>query len=132
MHSQIGVKRKIFVVMAGLVYHIISQQAWDAVGDSYAADSLKTEGFIHFSTRHQVANVANTFYAGQKGLVLLEIDPAKLKHQMKYEAAAHPPPKHVDPAHSLFPHLYGELNKDAVVRVIPFAPGDDGLFKSIV
>ena len=44
------------------------------------------------------------------GLVLLEIDPQRLGAPVRFEEG--------EPGED-FPHLYGELNPDAVVRVTP-------------
>lgn len=60
-----------------MIFHITSRTSWDNAqkrGD-YRAESLTTEGFIHCSTLAQVLQVANNFYKGQNGLVLLEIEP---------------------------------------------------------
>lgn len=48
------------------------------------------------------------YFAGRDDLVLLEIDPARLRAELKYEPA---------PDGELFPHVYGPLNIDAVVGV---------------
>ncbi len=60
-------------------------------------------------------------YAGQPGLVLLVIDPARLTSELRWEPG-------VDLATELFPHIYGPINLDAVVHVIDFEPGLDGKF----
>lgn len=55
------------------LFYITTQQQWQqaqAVGE-YRAESLDTEGFMHCSTAVQIHWVANTFFAGQTGLVLL-------------------------------------------------------------
>jgi len=44
----------------------------------YLTPSLAKEGFIHCSTRAQVLPVADKFYKGQSGLIVLGIDPARL------------------------------------------------------
>jgi len=113
------------------ILHLASIDAWLAavkVG-LYHADSLSTEGFIHCSTPSQIVAVANTFYRGQRGLVLLVIDPSRLQAQLKWEPPAEPEPTHAREG-ELFPHLYGPLNVDAVTKVIPFEPGADGLFSA--
>jgi uncharacterized protein (DUF952 family) len=71
--------------------------------------------------------VANTFYRGQDGLVLLVIDPSKLAPALKWEPPAEPEPTHAREG-ELFPHIYGPLNLDAVGRVLPFEPNTDGTF----
>lgn len=88
---------------------------------AYRAQSLETEGFIHLSQAHQVQGVAERYYAGQAGLVLLVVDPARVTAPLRYE----PPrsmPMHgmaqaADPA-QLFPHIYGPLNADAIVELV--------------
>lgn len=107
-------------VMTRQILHITTRTAWDAAqhGNAYRADSLHSEGFIHCSTPQQVLGPANAFYRGQHNLVLLVIDPAKLQADLRYEAAGH----------DLFPHVYGALNFDAVIDVLPFPPQADGTF----
>lgn len=86
---------------------------------TYRADSLETEGFIHCSSLNQVVWVANQFYRGKTSLVLLVIDPDRVHAEIKYEAVE---------GVGAFPHLYGELNADAIVQVVDFPPNADGLF----
>jgi uncharacterized protein (DUF952 family) len=111
------------------ILHLASNDAWlVAVKNGvYHADSLSTDGFIHCSTNSQIVGVANTFYRGQRGLVLLVLDPDKLDAELKWEPPAEPEPTHAREG-ELFPHVYGPLNLDAVVKVITFKPGADGSF----
>lgn len=115
--------------MTEMILHLASNDAWLAAakGDAYRADSLSTAGFIHCSRTSQIVEVANSFYHGQQGLVLLVIDLSKLESELKWEPPAEPEPSHAR-AGDLFPHLYGPLNLDAVVRVIAFEPNADGSF----
>ena len=108
------------------VYHIAQRTTWEQaqmVGE-YRGDTLDTEGFIHCSTVQQVIPVANSYYAGQHGLVLLCIDESKLQVDLRYEAPAGP----AEGSENLFPHIYGPLNLDAVTAVLDFEPGSDGSF----
>jgi uncharacterized protein (DUF952 family) len=111
------------------ILHLASNESWLAAVKQgiYRADSLSMEGFIHCSKPSQIVDVANIFYRGQQGLVLLVIDPSKLEPELKWEAPAELKPVHVR-AGDLFPHIYGPLNLDAVVKVILFEPGMDGSF----
>ena len=93
---------------------------------TYAPKSLRDEGFVHCSTIAQVIDTANRFYRGQHDLVLLLIDESRLKGQLKYEA---PAMMHGESSGELFPHLYGELNADAVVRVVELRCEVDGSFQ---
>ena len=113
-----------------MIYHIASRSAWEAARThgQYSAPSLKSEGFIHCSTRMQVLAVANDFYRGQSDLLLLCIDEGRLCAELRWEAPAHPNPLVVDrvSGDSLFPHLYGLLNLDAVVAVHELNEGASG------
>ncbi|AFY99857.1 DUF952 domain-containing protein [Calothrix sp. PCC 6303] len=104
------------------IYHITERQAWEnaKVTGSYSADSLKTEGFIHCSTLSQVAASANRFFKNQSDLVILHIDPNKVKPEIRNELANNG---------ELFPHIYGELNTDAVFKVVDLEVDEEGLFK---
>lgn len=112
-----------------LILHLASNVAWLAAvkGGIYHAESLSTEGFIHCSTLSQIVSVANTFYHGQHGLVLLALDPEKLDADLKWEPPAEPEPTHAREG-ELFPHVYGPINLDAVTNIIPFEPDADGNF----
>jgi uncharacterized protein (DUF952 family) len=104
------------------ILHITKQAAWVAAqqAGSYTAPSLATEGFIHFSTPEQVRWVAQQFYRDEPDLVLLEVDPALLTAELRYEESV---------PGQFFPHLYGPLNLDAVRAAHPFAPDADGEFR---
>ena len=103
------------------IFHITtSEQVAEAAADgSYEGDTLATEGFIHCSFREQVVPVANAMFRGRSDLTLLEIDPARLISRLEVEAN--------EPGGERFPHVYGRLNWDAVVRVLPLVEGADGL-----
>ena len=111
-----------------MIYHITSRAAWARAQTHghYSAPSLESEGFIHCSTRDQVLQVANDFYRGQADLLLLCIDERRLASELRWEAPAHPEPLDAGETDedSHFPHLYGELNLDAVSAVHEL--GEDG------
>lgn len=117
------------------IYHISTRDAALEARrhGEYRVESLASEGFIHFSGLHQVLGVAEKFYAGQHGLVLLVVDVPRLKAELKYEAPVHPAVSSSKPlpgpsADQFFPHLYGPLNFDAVVAIYDFEPDRDGKF----
>ncbi len=109
--------------MSHFVLHITTRAAWSAarISGQYTAESLAGQGFIHCSKAGQVLRVAELFYAGQHGLVLLVIDPALLRPELRWEPGQDLPAE-------LFPHIYGPVNLDAVVDVQAFEPGPDGKF----
>jgi len=109
--------------MTDFIFHITSRTSWSAAQQSgcYSAESLESEGFIHCSKANQIMRVANTFFTKQHGLVILKIDPARLKSELRCDAGT-------DKANELFPHIYGPLNLEAVTSVFDFELGLDGEF----
>lgn len=79
--------------------------------------------FIHLSTPQQVHLPANRLYRGRDDLVLLHIDPALVDAPVRWE-----PGVPTDPESMVFPHLYGPLPVDAVIRVTAYSPSADGTF----
>ena len=112
------------------IIHITSRLAWDDARQAgrYIAPSLKSEGFIHCSTVAQVLPVAEKYYPGQTGLVLLVIDPARLDSAVKWEPPAEGAPPPGVPAGDAFPHIYGPINLDAVVETLDLEPGPNHHF----
>lgn len=95
------------------IYHITTTKAWEEalVIQSYLPSDFAKDGFIHCSIERQIAGVLERFYQGQNGLVKLKIEKAKVQRPVLFELA-------VD-LNELFPHIYGPLNLDSVIEVIP-------------
>jgi uncharacterized protein (DUF952 family) len=89
------------------LFHILTAVEWERarVGEAYRPASLATEGFIHLSTETQWQRTLARFFAGQPGMVLLEIEATGL--DVRFEPADG----------ELFPHLYAPLPIAAVVSV---------------
>ncbi len=104
-----------------MVYHIANLSDWENAKTAgvYSCESLTKEGFMHLSRIDQVLFVANSFFKGVHDLVLLEIDPIKIKQALRYEMVND----------QVFPHLYSNLNIDAVINVYDFPPSEDGTFQ---
>jgi len=92
-----------------LIYHVVVPTAWQqAPPGPYRPDSLTTEGFIHCSNADQVARVANTFFAEQPELLVLCLEVERLTAPVRDE----------DPGvGERFPHLYGAIDREAIVEV---------------
>jgi uncharacterized protein (DUF952 family) len=104
-----------------IIFHIAPREAFAATqGAAYSPPAFKTEGFVHCSTAQQVIKVADARFRGQTGLVLLCIDTDKVSAEIRYE--------NLEGGQELFPHIYGEINTDAVGQVVEFEPGIDGSF----
>jgi len=116
--------------MSETILHITSREAWKAAQEAgqYTAPSLTSDGFIHCSTRSQVLPVAEKFYKGQTGLVILVIDSTRLSSDLKWEAPSDGAPPAGVSASETFPHIYGSINLDAVVQVLDFEPTAGGKF----
>ena len=112
--------------LPGFIYHIATASEWaraEAAGEyttSTLGRTLAEEGFIHCSAADQVAEVANTFYQGLPGLLVLVIDTSRVRPEIRLEQ--------VTGSGQPFPHIYGPLNVDAVVETRRFEPGPDGRF----
>ena len=102
------------------LYKICPAALWrEAISDGRFAGSPvdRQDGFIHFSTAAQVAETAARHFAGERDLVLVQVDVAKLSAALKWEPSR---------GGALFPHLYGELDLKAVRKVEPLPLGPDG------
>lgn len=108
-----------------MITHITTSVAWDNAlkAGGYASDSLRSQGYIHCSkfSAEQLLAVANSLYAGQSGLVVLMIEPERLHPEVRFEE--------FETSGTFFPHVYGPINLEAVVRVLPFPPQPDGTFQ---
>jgi uncharacterized protein (DUF952 family) len=94
-----------------MIYHVTTQSHWNqaiAIG-FFEVESLSTEGFIHMSQENQVSGVLERYYKNVPDLVLLHVDENKLVAELKYELAPS--------VNELFPHIFGTINLDAVVKV---------------
>ncbi len=93
-----------------MIFHIATAEDWNLHFNesTYVPKAFSGEGFIHCSTNDQVPGVLQRYYASVKDLILLHIDEAKLSSTLKYEAATN---------NELFPHVFGPINKDAIVKV---------------
>ncbi len=106
------------------IYHIADLQLWNQAHqkkEEYMPESLEKEGFIHASTAQQLEFVRqSSIFLPEKAWIVLTIDPLKVNAAIKYEAGMPlPGMKEEQVQHSLFPHIYGPLNLDAVVRIEP-------------
>ena len=91
------------------VYRVLRAVEWDALQATglYRGNATDVrDGFIHLSLRDQVAGTLERHFAGETGLVVVEIDAAQLGERLRWEPSR---------GGVLFPHLYGVLTMEAVV-----------------
>ena len=114
-----------------MIYHLTSRQAWSEAQKrgEYRAESLESEGFIHCSTETQILPVANTFYKGQQGILLLAIEPSLLVSELRWEPPSGGAPPPGVPEGDAFPHIYGPINLDAIVNVYDLESNPGGSYK---
>lgn len=97
-----------------IIYHIVTKKSWDDQIESsqYVHESLEIEGFIHASRAYQVEGVLERYYQGVEDLFKLTIDADLLldSSRLKEEMA--------DSIGELFPHIYGPINKSAIIEVV--------------
>jgi uncharacterized protein (DUF952 family) len=103
-----------------LIYKILPRSEWE---DARAAGRFRgsavdlADGYIHFSTAAQAQETAARHFAGKVGLLVLEVDGDALGAALRWEPSR---------GGDLFPHLYGDLQVDAVLRVLPAPLDGDG------
>lgn len=100
------------------IYHIATVADWErakedgAYTTSTRGKTLAEQGFIHASSAEQTVPTANRFYADiGEPVIILVIEVARLTAPLRYEDVPGSP--------APFPHIYGPLNLDAVVDVLP-------------
>ena len=108
--------------MSRHIFHIAANADWQRAREngSYDVESLAIEGFIHCSHSHQVVEVANRLFQGRADLVLLRIARNEVDAAIKEENCGG--------GEILYPHVYGTLNLNAIVEVLPLFPRADGTF----
>jgi uncharacterized protein (DUF952 family) len=110
----------------GPLVHLLPASEWERIsstGEPYWPPDAERVGFVHLSTPEQVHLPAERIFPGRTDLVLVVIDGARLRSPVRWEEGD--PPE----GDLRFPHLYGPLDLEAVVGVIPFRPGPDGRFE---
>jgi uncharacterized protein (DUF952 family) len=93
------------------IYKICCAEEWmEALrrGLFIGSDVDRRDGFIHFSTRAQVAETVAKHFVGRIRLALVMVDADKLGAALKWEPSR---------GGALFPHLYGPLDVAAAVWV---------------
>lgn len=105
-----------------LILHIARREEWEAAQAEgfYSPAEFEREGFIHASLVEQILGSAQKHYQGQRDLVLLGIDSRRVRAEIRFE--------NLVGGGQLFPHIYGKLNRDAVIGEAPFEADEDGRF----
>ena len=114
-----------------VVLHLVATDVWSALGTDEAITnpSLAAEGFIHCTDSPDVLlRIANAFYRAAPGdFCVLHVDTQRLESPCVWEAPAHLGPTEEEFV-ALFPHVYGAINRSAIVAVQPASRGGNGEF----
>ncbi|CAM5486404.1 DUF952 domain-containing protein [Streptomyces aurantiogriseus] len=117
-----------------MIYHVVAKAEWDArPGEPYAPASLAEDGFVHCSPDEATTlTIVNSFYRdAPRPLLALLLDEDRLTARCEWEAAAPAPPPGV-PDSTLFPHVFGPLDRDAVIRVLEVRWDEEGRATGLV
>ena len=106
------------------IYHMVNKQVWEQQHASYHFQhpGIKAEGFIHCSTKEQLMESYEKYYAGKTDILLISINPHWVLSEVKWEYSS--------ARESDFPHIYGALNKSSIIWVQEVS-GQDVLNKFI-
>jgi uncharacterized protein (DUF952 family) len=104
-----------------LTFHLVSQEYFDALDPhaGYVPHDFARDVFIHCTDgADEMARTANRYYKTNAGThYYLYIDKARVRAAIRYDDAAR-----------LYPHIYGALNRDAIVAVRAARRAADGTF----
>ena len=107
--------------MSEFTFHLVAAEYYRDCDRKvpYLPAAFDADGFIHCTDgAENVAEVANRYYRDDRRMyVVLVIDTARVLARVVYE----------DPAR-IYPHIYGALNRDAIVDVQPILRAADGSF----
>jgi uncharacterized protein (DUF952 family) len=98
-----------------LLYKILLPEEWaefDAAGQFNGSPFDRESGFVHLSSRDQVAETARRIFANEPALVIVAIDEDAVAETLRWEPASD---------RGLFPHVYGVIPRAAVVTVFEVA-----------
>jgi uncharacterized protein (DUF952 family) len=102
-----------------IIYHMTTEEshAVDDGDDGYKPDCYDEEGFIHTCTEPEwVELIGARVFPPEADILLLELDTARVRAEIIVEPAKD----------HWFPHIFGPLNRDAVLRSSVMVRDADG------
>lgn len=104
-----------------MILHCMKKSIWEERKnkEQWGKRAIESGGFIHCSTVEYFWRVAPNFKNVQEEMVLLCIDEELLNAEVRYEDGSNNQGR-------LYPHVYGLINNNAVVAVLPFLKDEDG------
>ena len=108
----------------GVALHLTTENVWETYGASerYYPERFDDEGFVHLTHGEvNVIAVGNRYYrADPRPYLALEVDLSRVRAPAIYEDDAR-----------LYPHVYGPIDRGAVLRVWRIERASDGTFLGI-
>lgn len=104
-----------------LTYHLVPQKYFDAFDpqNDYMPEPFARDGFIHCTDgADEMARTANRYYqSNAEPHYYLYIDQDRVRARIQYDDTA-----------KIYPHIYGALNRDAIIAVRVVRRESDGTF----
>jgi uncharacterized protein (DUF952 family) len=102
-------------------FHLVPRLEWEASDPAaaYVPAAFDRDGFVHCTDgADELAATANRHFAAFSGdLCALVVHRARLGAEVRYE----------DPG-GIYPHVYGPIERDAILKVLPMPRGVGGEF----
>ncbi len=110
--------------MSGVTHHLTPEEVWarQAENASYAPEAFAADGFIHCTDGEtNLLKVGSLYYvADKRPYLVLDIALERVTSPVRYEDEAR-----------IYPHIFGSLNRDAVVNLRRAVRLADGTFAAI-
>lgn len=107
-----------------IAYHLVPDPWYTAQppDQAYLPEPFDHEGFVHLTHGIEpVIAAGNRYYRSDpRSYVVLTVDLTKVTSEVRYEDADHQ-----------FPHIYGPIDREAIVAVRVVERGADGTFLTI-
>ena len=103
-----------------MIAHCMRKNKWNEIKDEdyWGYQDIEEEGFIHCSPIKYLWRVLPNFEDVKDELVIICIDEDKLEAEVKYEDD--------DNCGRNYPHVYGIINNDAVIKVLDYLKDEQG------
>lgn len=93
-----------------ITFHLVPKSYYDSLESAraYEPRDFAREGFIHCTDgAAEMARTANRYYQAEPGdFYYLYLDKARVHAPMRFDDAA-----------KIYPHIYGALNRDAIIAI---------------
>ena len=107
--------------VTGSVLHLMRREDYEVRAGQTTVVDCPPGGFIHCTgTADVLRQVANSVFGATPGeFVVLVIDPSRLRAEVRWEPPEPAPPAGSPLSQVFFPHVYGDINRGAVMDVRP-------------